>query len=129
MLLERYPMFRRLNERVIESDEGFAVEHVRTFDLAYREGDRQATLPIEYLTGPAKFIVSLGEYMDCWDPPHHKEKISNEYWMRIGERIRQAYESQGVMIKVHPPLPPEEREALRAALKRIDPSYKGPWEG
>lgn len=109
-------MFRKPKEHMIESDEGFSVEHTKIDTLVYREGDKTATLTVEHLVGPTAFVVYLAEYTDCWDPPFESLRISDEYWKTIGDNIRAAYRSQGVEIEVSGPEPQDARDALRRAF-------------
>jgi hypothetical protein len=114
----RLSMCRKPKPNLIESDLGFSVEMIAWDKLVYREGGKELTLTAERLSGPAIFVVYLGEYPDCWDPPFEKVKISDEDFRRIGENIREAYQSQGSEIRFQL-VSSEEREALKRGLEQL----------
>jgi hypothetical protein len=116
----RVSMCRMTRANLIESDEGFSVELVELSKLVYREGDKQVTLTVEHLVGPAVFVVYLGGWTDRWDPPFDTTTISYDEWRRIGNNIRDAYRSQGCEIEVDiRSMSSEEREAFKRALEQL----------
>lgn len=109
-------MFRKPDKSLIGSDTDFSVEEITRIKLVYREGGKTATLSIEPTANPSELILYLAVMTDCWDPPFDNVRISDEHWLAIGEKVREACRSQGIKVLVSELWPQAERDAFRRSL-------------
>lgn len=86
-------MLKKINNKRVESSEGFIVEYINIHELRYIEGDRVAAIEIE--PGPNDFSVYT-QTLTTWLPPYECDVITEEKRNRIIKNIQAALTFLGV---------------------------------
>ena len=88
--------------------------------LTYKEGPKKVTMFCERLVGDIDMEVYLG-VEEHWEPPYEKECITRDEWKRIGDNIKEAYESRKINVDVTLPSPSDlakERQLIKDIRER-----------
>ncbi len=86
-------MFHRLNNRDLESDEGFAFKCVHRFYYHYIEGDKVLKIFVEPIKNGLEVIF---ESQPKWEEPSEKDEITEAKAIQIESRVRESLTFMGI---------------------------------
>jgi len=86
-------MFKWLNRRDVESDEGFAFKCAHRFYYHYVEGDRVLKVFVEPIKNGLEVIFNS---RPKWEAPHDGDRLSECKALEIENRVSEALKFMGI---------------------------------
>jgi hypothetical protein len=86
-----------LRPNTFQSDDASAVAFVDRFRLRYREADWSMLIEQDIQNDPHLVAIERGS-MHVWEPPHHREEVSEEKKDQIIENMRRAFATRGYQL-------------------------------